>query len=402
MTPGTPARRGHRRFSTTRFAAAATIGAALVGSSILCGSILAGSTASAATAMPAPGVPEVTAGLEYVALGDSYSAGLGLAPPTGLPTPACGQSSVDFPHQLAAAYGLALTDVSCSGAATADITTTAQFADAPPQITALTADTDMVTITIGGNDLGFAPVAASCVAVDADGPLLQDPSSLDCATGYTTPVDILAARISAEIAPSLASTYAQIAAAAPDADVFVVGYPSIFPGTLPEGGCFTSPASGSNSFPFTSADVVYLHSVEQKLDAAIQAAAHAAGFTYVPTFSAAGDNSACAPNGTAYVNGVTVTSAGADPSSLHPNALGVTFLTDSVSRAIDAAFPAVAPTAPTGPTRPGASEPADQGSAPGHPLAGTGADSALLAGVLAVAVLLVAGGAYVAVRRRSS
>jgi lysophospholipase L1-like esterase len=397
MTPGIPARRGHRRFSTARFAAAATIGAALVG-----GSLLAGSSLSAASATPAPGVLEVTAGLEYVALGDSYSAGLGLAPPTGLPTPSCGQSAVDFPHQLAAAYGLALTDVSCSGAVTADITTTAQFADAPPQISALSAETDIVTLMIGGNDLGFAPVAASCVARGVEGPLLQDPSAADCATGYNAPVDVLAARIAAEIAPSLASTYAQIAAAAPDAEVFVVGYPSIFPGTLPEGGCFTSPASGSNSFPFTSADTVYLHTVEQKLDAAIQGAAARAGFTYVPTFSAAGDNSACAPVGSAYVNGVTLTSTGADPSSLHPNALGVTFLTDSVGRAIDAAFPAVAPTAPTGSTRPDASGPAGQGAAPGNPLAGTGSDSALLVGVLAVAVLLLAADAYVAVRRRRS
>jgi lysophospholipase L1-like esterase len=407
MTPHAPARTGRRRFSTARFVAAASIAAALIGGSLL--------TVSAALAAPAPGVPGVwagletaglktarleTAGLEYVALGDSYSAGLGLAPPTGLPTPACGQSAVDFPHRLAAAYELALTDVSCSGAVISDVTTTAQFADAPPQISALSADTDIVTLTIGGNDLGFAPVAASCLAVGADGPLLQDPSSADCATGYTTPVDRFAARITAEIAPSLASTYAQIAAAAPDAEVFVLGYPSIFPGTLPEGGCFTSPANGGNSFPFTSTDTVYLHSVEQQLDAAIQTAAATAGFTYVPTFSAAGDNSACAPVGTAYVNGVMLTRAGADPSSLHPNALGVTYLTDSVSRAIDVAFPAVAPAGPTASSRPGASHGTNR--APGHPRSGTGADGALLAGVLAVAVLLTAGGAYVAARRRNS
>jgi hypothetical protein len=95
-----------------------------------------------------------------------------------------------------------------------------------------------------------------------------------------------------------------------------------------------------------------------------------------------------------------LTRAGADPSSLHPNALGVTYLTDSVSRAIDVAFPAVAPAGPTASSRPGASHGTNR--APGHPRSGTGADGALLAGVLAVAVLLTAGGAYVAARRRNS
>jgi lysophospholipase L1-like esterase len=396
MTFHTAARPVRARSNTARFVAAATMAAALVGGSLF--------TASAATAAPAPGVPEVTAGLEYVALGDSYSAGLGLTPPTGLPTPACGQSAVDFPHQLASAYGLALTDVSCSGAETGDITTTAQYPDAAPQISALSADTDVVTITIGGNDLDFAPVAASCVALTADGPLLLNQTAADCASDYTTPFDKLAARIAVEIAPALAATYAQIAVAAPNAEVFVVGYPSIFPGTLPEGGCFTSPFSGANSFPFTATDTVYLHSVELKLDAAIQAAAAAAGFTYVPTLSAAGDNSACAPVGTAYVNGVTLSETSADPSSLHPNALGVTFLTDTVSRAIDAAFPAVVPVPPTVPTAPVASGTAAQGQSPeaARALAATGVDGPLLAGALALAALLVTGGAYVGLRRRTA
>jgi lysophospholipase L1-like esterase len=402
MTSHSFARSVRARSITARFTIAVTIAGALVAGSVL--------TASTATAAPAPGVPEVTAGLEYVALGDSYSAGLGIAPPTGLPTPECAQSASNYPHQVAAAYGLELTDVTCSGADTADITTTSQYPASAPQVSALSADTDIVTITIGGNDLGFADVARSCLAQSASGPLLFPTNEgvflPNCAAAYTAQGDSLAARLAVEVAPALATTYAQIAAAAPNAEVFVVGYPRIFPGTLPEGGCYTSPFSTANSYPFTDVDTAYLHSVEVKLDAAIQAAAAAAGFTYVPTFSTAGENSACAPVGTAYVNGVILSEAGA-LSSLHPNTLGVTFLTDSVSLAIDAAFPAVVvpvvptvPTAPTAPTVPVASGPA--AAAPKPMLANTGTDGGLLAGGLALAVLLFAGGGFVVASRRKT
>jgi lysophospholipase L1-like esterase len=384
-----------------RFTAARFIGAAAVIGALVTGSML---TASAASAAPAQGVPEVTAGLDYVALGDSYSAGLGLAPATGLPTPECGQSAVNYPHQLAAAYGLELTDVTCSGAVANDITTTAQYPNAGPQIGALSADTDIVTLTVGGNDLGFSDIVSTCLAQSANGPLLfPTPQGVvlpNCAAGYTAQGDALAARVAGPVAAALATTYAQIAAAAPNAQVFVVGYPSLFPAVVPEAGCFSALGSAASTFPFTTVDTAYLHSIEVKLDAAIQAAAQNAGFTYVPALAASVDHSACVTDGTAYVNGVRLLGESFDPATLHPTTLGVTFLTDQVSAAIDAAFPAVAPVVPTAPTAPVASGPA--AGAPKPALASTGIEGGLVAGGTALAVLLLAAGGFVAVARRRS
>jgi hypothetical protein len=399
MTSRTTSAPARARLTAARF-----VGAAVVAGALVTGSVL---TASVATAAPAPGVPAVTAGLDYVALGDSYSAGLGLTPTTGLPTPECGQSAVDFPHQVAAAYGLNLTDVSCSGAETGDITVDSQFGNIAPQIAALSADTDVVTLTIGGNDLGFSDIAQSCLAQTADGPLafpVQGGVFLpNCASGYVVQgVDSLALKISAQVAPSLATTYAAIAAAAPNAKIFVVGYPSLFPATIPAAGCFTSPTNTPNAFPFTTVDTAYLRSVEVKLDAAIQSAAQTAGFTYVPSFASSVGHDACVTDGSAYVNGVLLGDGGLQPGTLHPNALGATFLTDSVSTALDAAFPApiVVPSLPSLPTPPVASDPA--AVTPKPVLANTGMDGGLLAGGLALAVLLLVGGAAVTVARRKS
>lgn len=382
--------------STSRHTRARIISAAIITLGLAAGSML---TASVSTAAPAPGVPEVTAGLDYVALGDSYSAGLGLEPGTALPIPECGQSAVNFPHQLATAYGLSLTDVSCSGATTDDVSVTSQYAGVGPQIEALSADTDIVTITIGGNDLGFQEIAGSCIAAGPDGPLVfANPPAQNCASLYNAQVDLLAARIATQVAPDLAITYAAIAAAAPNATVFVVGYPGLFPDTIPEGGCFTDAFTTPNSFPFTTIDTAYLRATEQKLDAAIQASAANAGFTYVPTFAGSAGHSACASAGTPYINGVTL-SESAFASSLHPNTLGETFLTDSVGLALDAAFPAVVPTV-TPTTDPVASGPA--AVAPKPALANTGLDAGPLTGGLALALLLLVGGGFAVRARRTA
>ncbi|MDB5437884.1 MAG: hydrolase family protein [Caulobacteraceae bacterium] len=92
-------------------------------------------------------------GARYVAMGSSFAAGAGLpAAPGGLS--GCGQSAVSYAHQLAALRGLNLVDASCGGATTANMLTDPQLGH-PPQIEALTADTALVTVTGGGNDVGY-------------------------------------------------------------------------------------------------------------------------------------------------------------------------------------------------------------------------------------------------------
>jgi len=295
-----------------------------------------GATATAA----APATTPTTAGLEYVALGDSYSAGLGLAPTTKLPVPKCGQSEVNFPHRVAEQLDLDLTDVSCSGATTADIVTAAQFDGADRQLDALGDSTDIVTLTIGGNDLGFVTVAATCAAASANGPLLQQSGQQNCESyfahaGAANPAAVLADQVE----PALAATYAAISEAAPNARVFVLGYPNLFrdAASIPESGCFTQLGTEPSSLPVGTTDLAYLHGLESALDAAIQSSAATAGFTYVPTFAESLGHDVCSGADEEYVNGAIVSGFGLAAGSLHPNERGAAFLAGAAQDAIEAA-----------------------------------------------------------------
>ena len=277
-----------------------------------------------ASAVPAPSTSTVvsgTDGLDYVALGDSYAAGYGIDPSTFEPVPGCGQSTLNYPHQVAAELGLELTDVSCSAALTTNITTTPQetvAGTAPIQLEALSADTDVVSLTIGGNDIGFSTIAASCIALSPVGPLLLDQSSYSCAPGLATNPLVLDGL--ENLAGSVVSTLTAIKQAAPNAKIFVIGYPAIIPDIanipLTPTGCFTNafvdPLPGGivgpytlNSFPFTTVDTVALHTLEKTLDGIINAATLASGATYVEAISGSIGHSACEAPEDAYLNGLT-------------------------------------------------------------------------------------------------
>lgn len=95
-------------------------------------------------------------GKKYVALGSSFAAGPGIAPRVPGSPRRAGRSRGNYPHLVAAAAGLELTDVTCSGA-TCDHLLRDSLFGLPPQLTAVGADTDLVTVTIGGNDIGLTP-----------------------------------------------------------------------------------------------------------------------------------------------------------------------------------------------------------------------------------------------------
>lgn len=318
---------------------------------------LSGTSASAA-----PG-DEHLAGLKYVALGDSYAAGYGILPSTGLPETGCDQSTMNYPHVAATELGLNLTDVTCSGAETANITTTSQATYsgvATIQLNALTASTDIVSVTIGGNDLGFVDILTNCAYASLLGGVVA--GTPNCAAYYTPGgVDSLAAAIAGPISTALGSTVAAIAAAAPNATVFVVGYPSLTPSSLPPGGCFRdaagtfAPPFPVNAYPYQDIDVTYLHSVEVKLDQELANVAASNGAVYVSNLAGSDAHSPCATTD-AYVNGITVSSVAIvpalsvtlEPGAMHPNAAGANYLATNLEAAIRAAFPAPVAAAPAG------------------------------------------------------
>ncbi len=318
---------------------------------------------------------------------------------------------------MAANLGLALNDASCSGAKTEHILDTPQytgFATAPIQSDALNVDTDIVTVAIGGNDLGFSDVLARCTALSPVGPLAGAPGN-DCKSLYTQGgTDSLALQIAGVVEPSIEATFAHITAKAPNAKIFVIGYPTLFPdaANTPPTGCFTSafgtgtPPFPVNAFPFTDIDVPYLHSVEVALDAAVARQADVIGATFVQNGQETLDNTACADADKAQINGISVTSftPGTPPTvttalgAMHPNTAGVAFLQSKVQSAIRAAFPApvVVPTPTPSPT----TAPAAAAAAPvkaERQLAATGTDTE---NWLALAGILVALGGGLLIKRR--
>src|SRR3984957_8362863 len=103
--------------------------------------------------MPAP---EIAVGARYVALGSSFAAGPGIGQRVpGRPREA-GRAAANYAHLIARRFGLTLDDVTYSGATTHDILT-ARRDGWPAQVDAVTADTQLATITCGGNDLGYVP-----------------------------------------------------------------------------------------------------------------------------------------------------------------------------------------------------------------------------------------------------
>ena len=98
----------------------------------------------------------------YVSMGSSFAAGAGIGPKqTGSPE-RCNRNTNNYASVLATRMELALTDVSCGGAKTDHIL--GPWDELPPQIEALSADTRLVTITIGGNDVNYVGwlFAGSC------------------------------------------------------------------------------------------------------------------------------------------------------------------------------------------------------------------------------------------------
>ncbi|KUI43278.1 hydrolase [Mycobacterium sp. IS-1590] len=93
----------------------------------------------------------------YVALGSSMAAGPGIGPRAGGAPWTAGRSARNYPHLVAAKLNLDLVDVTYSGATTANVLSEPQHG-VPPQISALTGSEELVTVTIGGNDVGYVPM----------------------------------------------------------------------------------------------------------------------------------------------------------------------------------------------------------------------------------------------------
>ncbi|MGW6509606.1 SGNH/GDSL hydrolase family protein [Streptomyces niveus] len=168
-------------------------------STLLLGAVLAFTGAGQAQAAEA-------AALDYVALGDSYSSGLG-AGPYDSASGNCKRSSKAYPALWAAANSpSSFAFTACSGARTGDVTGS--------QLGPVNSGTDLVSITVGGNDAGFADVMTTCV--------LQSEAS--CVARVNT----ARAYVDSTLPGQLDAVYNAISAKAPAAQVVVIGYPRFY------------------------------------------------------------------------------------------------------------------------------------------------------------------------------
>jgi lysophospholipase L1-like esterase len=200
---------------------------------------------------------------DYVALGSSFAAGAGLGRlETGSPL-LCARSINGYPQQLARMLRLSIVDMSCGGAVTKHLLKGGQFFQGP-QIRTITTDTRLVTITAGGNDIGYIG-DLSLLAGRKDRTLFgwlvrstwKGPKTAE-------------GRDYAGVEAELTATLKAIHQKAPDAKVVVATYPTILP-----------PAGTCARLGLTAEEASLMRDVGDRLAAATRTAAAKGGATVV-------------------------------------------------------------------------------------------------------------------------
>jgi lysophospholipase L1-like esterase len=245
----------------------------------------------------------------YVALGSSMAAGPGILPTApGAPLRA-GRSARNYPHLVAEQLALDLVDVTYSGATTANVLTDSLHG-APPQIEALDGSEDLVTVTIGGNDVGYVQLlfAAGLPRLARSVPLLGgrlrerlDPSSRD--------------RALVDVAESLKEVGRTLRQRSPRARVLFVDYLTLLP------------PPGTPAPPLADTDVALGRRVADTLERLTGEAAAATGCEWVRVAEPSRDHHAWSAE--PWTTKFSLPLPGR-PAPLHPNAAGMRAVADLV------------------------------------------------------------------------
>lgn len=224
----------------------------------------------------------------YVALGDSYTA----APlvPEAYDAGGCLRSHGNYPSLVAAARDdLELTDVSCTGAGTMHLTGphTIGATEHPPQLDALDADADLVTVGIGGNDDG---VVGSILGV-CQQLATSDPDGSPCASADRTGPDPVSARL-ARLNTRLVAALAEIRERAPQARVVLVGYPQVVPA-----------GAGCAALGLAAGDVAWARALNASLALTLRDVAQKADVDFVDTWDISAGHDVCSAD--PWINGAT-------------------------------------------------------------------------------------------------
>ena len=243
--------------------------------------LAAATAATAALSLVLTAAP-ASAAVNYVALGDSYASGLGAGNYSG---GSCDRSSGAYPQLWANAnHPASFAFVACSGATTTDVINN--------QISALSSATTLVSVTIGGNDVGFSNVMITCVLG----------STSDCVNA----VNQAESEARSQLPGALSTLFGDIKARAPGARVVVIGYPE-----------FYDLSRSSGCIGLSTTDRTALDGGADLLDSVIQAAAGQAGFAYAEVRSAFTGHEIC--DSSSWLHSVDWLNLG---DSYHPTASG--------------------------------------------------------------------------------
>jgi lysophospholipase L1-like esterase len=217
---------------------------------------------------------------DYVALGDSFSSGVGTNSYTL--SSSCRRGVYAYPWLVAQQRpNTSLTFVACSGARTTDVLAN--------QIQSVTAGTEIVTMTIGGNDIGFSDLIVQCTLGECSNALDSTRASLGTVLG-----------------PRLDTVYTAIRSRTLTATVVVLGYPRIFSSA----GCF-------GTLGISSTERTKANQLADAIDLLTAARAAAANLTYRSTIGAFAGHAVC--SGSAWINGLNLFNT---TESYHPNRNG--------------------------------------------------------------------------------
>ena len=248
----------------------------------------------------------VAEGARYVAMGSSYAAGPGIGESANTPPTRCGRSADNYPHQAARRLHLTLVDVSCGGATTVHVL--GPWSELPPQIDAVTADTRLVTVTIGGNDVSYVGdlIAASC------------PPPAAGAANRCPPVVVPDEATWTRLGESMRRIAAEVHRRAPRARLIFVDYPVV----LPEHGLCAA-------VPIGDAGAALARATATRLAALTARVARESGAGLVRASLATRGHDACAAD--AWMNGAVPPHAH-DGILYHPTLMGMSAVATALVR----------------------------------------------------------------------
>jgi lysophospholipase L1-like esterase len=211
-------------------------------------------------ALQAPARASAQSAVHYVALGDSYASGVGAGNYIGA-SGSCDQSPNAYPALWdAASQPASYVSEACSGATTATVLSS--------QVSALSTATTLVSLTVGGNDVGFTSVMETCVLL---------PTS-SCVSAVQHAESLTATQLPGE----LDSVLNAIQADAPNARVVVLDYPELY-----------DLSRSSSCIGLSTTDRTDLNQGADQLDSQIQAAAARHGVEFADVRGAFSGHEIC-------------------------------------------------------------------------------------------------------------